>query len=248
NECNDSVETATGSTVPEQCSSNEDSNEEEELDIEERGLEDKLRVWALLTNQTHRALNSLLKILRSELEGIDLPMDARTLLKTPSNIAADDSALKLTNIKGGQLWYHGIYCCLQQHYSEATPNVETLKLDFFVDGIPFHRSGPTQFWPILMKVFGESGENVLVVAVYCGDTKPENVEEYLRPFVTELNYLQENGIILNGCKFEISLRAIIADTPARARVNLNYENLFKDTSVKSFNSSSGWNQQRDSDR
>ncbi|XP_049293378.1 uncharacterized protein LOC125769026 [Anopheles funestus] len=80
-----------------------------------------------------------------------------------------------------------------------------------------------------MKVFGESSEDVLVVAVYCGDTKPQSVEEYLRTFVNELNNLQENGIMVNGRRYEIMLRAIIADTPARVFIK----------GVKSFNSSSG---------
>lgn len=99
--------------------------------------------------------------------------------------------------------------------SKRSPNVETLWLDFFVDGIPLHRSDAIQFWYMLMKVFGLPGEQVLVVAVYFGNSKIQWVEQYLRPKVTELNNLQQNGIEINGRRFQVSLRAIIADTLAR---------------------------------
>ncbi|XP_049283990.1 uncharacterized protein LOC125764134 isoform X1 [Anopheles funestus] len=192
--------------------------------VEGRSFEDKLRIWALLTNQTHRALNMLLTILREDTSFM-IPKDARTLLKTP--VSNENNSI--TTIVGGQLWYQGIASSLQHQFSKTTPNVETLWLDFFVDGIPLHRSGVTEFWPILMKVFGLAIDQVLVVAVYCGDSKPMLVEEYLRPMVTELNHLQQNGILINGSTFQVSLRAIIADTPARCLIK----------GVKSCNSASG---------
>uniref|UniRef100_A0A4Y0BLA6 Uncharacterized protein n=1 Tax=Anopheles funestus TaxID=62324 RepID=A0A4Y0BLA6_ANOFN len=155
----------------------------------------------------------LLTILREDTSFM-IPKDARTLLKTP--VSNENNSI--TTIVGGQLWYQGIASSLQHQFSKTTPNVETLWLDFFVDGIPLHRSGVTEFWPILMKVFGLAIDQVLVVAVYCGDSKPMLVEEYLRPMVTELNHLQQNGIVINGSTFQVSLRAIIADTPARCLI------------------------------
>uniref|UniRef100_A0A182VPU1 Uncharacterized protein n=1 Tax=Anopheles minimus TaxID=112268 RepID=A0A182VPU1_9DIPT len=157
--------------IPESYDSFESSGDTsgyEGIDLRGKSFEDKIRIWALLTNQTHRALNMLLGILREDTSFV-IPKDARTLLNTP----LPNESNAITTIAGGHLWYQGIACSLQHQYSKKTPNVETLWLDFFVDGIPLHRSGTTQFWPILMKVFGLTEEQVLVVAVYCGDTKPK---------------------------------------------------------------------------
>ncbi|XP_061500456.1 uncharacterized protein LOC133391311 [Anopheles gambiae] len=91
-----------------------------------------------------------------------------------------------------------------------------MKLDFSMDGLPLHKSGLTQFWPILMRVHGMPKTPVMVVAIYCGECKPDSVEEYLREFVTEFNELQIKGLFINGKKIKVLPRAIIADSPARA--------------------------------
>ncbi|XP_058128338.1 uncharacterized protein LOC131291482 [Anopheles ziemanni] len=85
-----------------------------------------------------------------------------------------------------------------------------------MDGLPLHRSGSMQFWPILFNIHEMPKVPVMTAAIFCGMTKPTNVEEYLRPMVTEMNNIMENGINFNGKHVSIHLRAIIADTPARA--------------------------------
>lgn len=56
----------------------------------------------------------------------------------------------------------------------------------------------------------------MIVAIWCGDQKPNNLNEYLASFVEELNKLAETGIIVNGHKICISFRCFICDSPARA--------------------------------
>lgn len=56
----------------------------------------------------------------------------------------------------------------------------------------------------------------MIVAVWCGDSKPTDLTAYLDPFVTEMNHLLENGLHLNGKKITVLLRSFICDTPARA--------------------------------
>ncbi|XP_035900408.1 uncharacterized protein LOC118506811 [Anopheles stephensi] len=57
---------------------------------------------------------------------------------------------------------------------------------------------------------------VMTAGIFCGTTKPESAEEYLRPMVVEMNDLMQRDIIVHGCHVAIRLRAIVADTPARA--------------------------------
>uniref|UniRef100_A0A182PX67 Transposase domain-containing protein n=1 Tax=Anopheles epiroticus TaxID=199890 RepID=A0A182PX67_9DIPT len=96
--------------IEEEDSINCDGN----IDFSNMTLEDCLRFYALSTNQTHSAINLLLEILSSNLQR-SLPKSARTLLKTRR------SNNDITNIPGGQLWYHG-------------PLVDELK-DILVNGI-----------------------------------------------------------------------------------------------------------------
>lgn len=56
----------------------------------------------------------------------------------------------------------------------------------------------------------------MTVAIFHGITKPPSIEEFLRPFVTELNELEESGLTINNMQHEIKVRAVIADAPARA--------------------------------
>lgn len=55
----------------------------------------------------------------------------------------------------------------------------------------------------------------IVIAVWCGDSKPTVLNDFLRPFVDELNGLLNNGVIINGHQINIFIRAFICDTPAR---------------------------------
>uniref|UniRef100_A0A182PUL9 Uncharacterized protein n=1 Tax=Anopheles epiroticus TaxID=199890 RepID=A0A182PUL9_9DIPT len=61
---------------------------------------------------------------------------------------------------------------------------------------------------------------VMVAGLFCGLKKPESLEEYLHPMVNELNCLMQRGININGFQVAIKLRAIVADTPARAFIKV----------------------------
>ncbi|XP_049293803.1 uncharacterized protein LOC125769244 [Anopheles funestus] len=57
---------------------------------------------------------------------------------------------------------------------------------------------------------------VMIVAFYCGPTKPASIEHFLRPFVDKMNFLTKNGAVIKNRNVNIKVRAIIADSPARA--------------------------------
>lgn len=59
---------------------------------------------------------------------------------------------------------------------------------------------------------------VLIVGIFCGQTKPSDLKEFLTPFVEEANLILKDGITINGHHITIKIRSIICDSPARAFV------------------------------
>lgn len=57
---------------------------------------------------------------------------------------------------------------------------------------------------------------VFVVAIWSGESKPSNLNEFLQPFVAELIDLLRNPIEINSHQLKISIRCFVCDTPARA--------------------------------
>uniref|UniRef100_A0A182NVM9 Uncharacterized protein n=1 Tax=Anopheles dirus TaxID=7168 RepID=A0A182NVM9_9DIPT len=107
-----------------------------------------------------------------------------------------------------------------QHVAEEVeiinaPAVSHFSLQVFVDGLPLHKSGLTQLWPILVKVQELKRAPVQIIGFF---SKPENVEDYLRPLVDEMNKLQQHGLKFVDNIVSVSINIIIADSPARAFV------------------------------
>lgn len=115
---------------------------------------DDLRMWVLGHNITRRAVNDLLKVLRSF--GLNwLSMDSRTLCKTPrsTNVIA---------LAGGQYWYNGIGTNIKLLFADMNSNL-TLELNINVDGIPLMKSSSAQFWPIMGNFHSEWKINRIVI-------------------------------------------------------------------------------------
>ncbi|XP_035892086.1 uncharacterized protein LOC118503205 [Anopheles stephensi] len=99
--------------------------------------------------------------------------------------------------------------------NEKSPATQ-LCLTISINVLPLHTNSSMQFWPILFSIHELPQAPVMTAGIFCGTTKPESAEEYLRPMVIEINDLMQRGIIVHGCHVAIRLRAIVADTPARA--------------------------------
>lgn len=56
----------------------------------------------------------------------------------------------------------------------------------------------------------------IVFGVWCGFGKPIDVNEYLMPFVQEMNAVAKNGVMINGYRLDVNIRALICDSPARS--------------------------------
>lgn len=191
-------------------------NSKRRLDVKE-----DVKAWALKHNITHAAVGDLLKMLQEHMPYSGFPSDPRTLLKTPRRV-------NIEYIEGGQLYHFGIESqiekylkggiklfCLPNHPNlNVSKNIITLKVG--IDGLPISKSSNLQFWPILASIDQAVSNKVFPISLFYGETKPVNVNEFLRPFVEEMKYLEVEGIMYNQVRYEVRIRCIVADAPARS--------------------------------
>ena len=115
---------------------------------------------------------------------MELPNDARTLLRTPRDIATYQKC-------GGEYCYFRIQkgieqILLQNRYDHSN----ILKLVFNIDLLPLFKSAGIQLWAILGYF---DSFYIFIIAIYGGESKPNSFSEYLVDFVNELNHLIQNG-------------------------------------------------------
>ena len=140
-----------------------------------------------------------------------IPKTYRGLMKTPRSCKVEQVEEKTT------FYYFGIQSTLEK-YCEVIKELAEIKLGVFVDGVDGDKSTGLVHWPILGKIL-EIGENLIFpIAIYTGYSKPTCVEQYLRQFVTEINNLCLNGIVIDGKTRKFKLIRILADAPARVLV------------------------------
>ena len=140
--------------------------------------------------------------------------DPRTLLHTQLTYEVSDLA--------GGLYYHfGILSNLSQ---KAEPHLYLLDDGFYfslqinIDGLPLFKSTSDQFWPILGKIQNLCDKTPFIIGLFSGQSKPSNLNDYLRKFLDEYKELNENGFDINGKHFNVQLDSVICDAPARAFV------------------------------
>ena len=176
-------------------------NDEDEVQVAVN-FEEELRQWAIKNKETHRSLNELLSILRKQ--GHLLPVDARTLLATPTRNTTEDKC-------GGQYKYYGLEKGICRFLSRLESNDVKLKVN--IDGIPLYKSSGVQFWPILAQL---GHFEPFIVAIFSGVSKPSPIEEYLNDFLSEYSHLKANGIVFEGRTYVVNIEALICDAPARS--------------------------------
>jgi len=179
-------------------------------------FQSKLASFIISSRLPRSSATKLLKLLRSvdNLQCLkSLPIDSRTLLSTPRS-----GLVNITNIGGGQYIHFGISHGLSHVLKNVASfqNLYALELWFNIDGLPVDKKGKS-FWPILCSFLLEFKlTNPFIVGAYFGKKKPYSVQEYLQPFVEELNHLLAHGLTINDITLNIKIKGIIADAPARA--------------------------------
>lgn len=191
------------------------SNEEESDEEANFNDEIKLRQWAITSGIQHCHLDSLLRILKRKY--VNLPLSSKTFLKTTSAEYKIDTFKTIDDKIIGEYIYFGIASGLRKCVNKNIHNENVLHLLINCDGLPLYKSSSKQFWPLLVKIyFTPDIYKPFPVAVFSGNQKPNNLQQYLSPFVQEMNLLLREGIEIERRIFEIKIMSFVCDRPARS--------------------------------
>ncbi|XP_077558139.1 uncharacterized protein LOC144173702 [Haemaphysalis longicornis] len=192
----------------------EDSSDEERdsLDYTKTSLSYRLRGWASSHNISHAALNALLRILKEK--DPDLPTDARTLLETPR-------VCPIRQLANGEYVHFGLKPALTKCLSSGllVPDGDVLHLTLNVDGLPLFHDSNQQLWPILAVVSETRDGGPFPIGVFSAKKKPTNITGYLDEFVQEMQETLNEGVEYLVKKWQVVVRAVVCDYPARVFVN-----------------------------
>ncbi|KAK9687290.1 hypothetical protein QE152_g36557 [Popillia japonica] len=168
----------------------------------------KLKHWAISnTSVPHSAITELLHILSPYHP--ELPLDCRTLLKTPTQI----STKQLDN---GSYCHFGLSNYLKCSFLPNSQfESDTIKISFNIDGLPLFRSSNIQFWPIL-GLIKDTVCPPFVLGIFCGNAKPKPLSLFLEDFIDELSNLTQNGFDYKRKQYKVQIHSFVCDAPARA--------------------------------
>lgn len=181
--------------------------------------QNSLGKWFLQNNITRAAGNELLTILSNfdATSLTQLPKDIRTITsKLQYSLSNNENKIKV--LEPGLFLYFGVERVLQ--CPQAIDNLydsgsRSIDLSINIDGIPISKSSKKCFWPILAAC---ENYDVILVALYYGPEKPRDVDAFLSDFVTEINYLNTKGLVLNNQNYTIAVKNIVADLPAKSYI------------------------------
>ena len=182
-------------------------------------LSPQIAEWCVKNNVSQIATSELLKILKPYHN--ELPLDARTLLSTPRNLFTE-------GMDSGEIYYFGVASSLIKLVNcgltsfkfpcdaKYTSSKMLLTITVSTDGLPLSRSSQVSFWPILGILDQAIIRKPFLISIYCGKTKPSNVNQFFEKFVNEMMELSSTGIKINGLDYLVRISCIVADAPARS--------------------------------
>jgi hypothetical protein len=170
----------------------------------------ELSQWCINHNITSMAIDDLLKLFRSNISEVQLPLSSKTLLQTPKT-----DFYTIIKIGGGEYYHFGLEYQLSNLLNFKMSPSSELEVMLSIDGLPLSKSSKKQFWPIL-GICRMLSESPFIIGLFFSCTsKPSSVEEFLLPLVQEFSYLKANGFWQNFCKYTVIIKCLIADAPAR---------------------------------
>lgn len=196
------------SEITESVHEKEASTESDEISDE---LPSKLRHWALNVPQVK--VTELLHILSPYHP--NLPLDCRTLLKTPKTYS-------VKKLDSGEYSHIGLANNLKQCLTSSkhlTLLGNEIFISFNIDGIPLFHSTNLQFWPILGRIVNNNIKlTPFVIGIFCGMSKPVPLKDFLEDFINELTHLLTEGINIENKNYSVICHNFICDAPARAYI------------------------------
>ena len=183
------------------------SYEEEPLNGDELSLSEKLAKIAMKYNVVQMAQREYAQVIK-ETFGVRISIDSRSIMRTTRD--SPDS----------QNFHHfglekGIINKLESGFKQDT---NVIRLQVNVDGVSVYKKSRSklQFWPILGRLVDCRDTMPFEISVYCGNSKPPDLDAYLRPFIDEAKHLEENGLLWRGRHYRFIIWAISCDAPARS--------------------------------
>ena len=124
-------------------------------------------------------------------------------------------------VSGHQYYYYNIAkqlrFCLSRYPEDTVNGIHTLELVWNTDGLPLYNSGRLSSWPVLCYISNLKPRYVFEVVLTAGDGKPTNLD-YLVDFINDLNDLMENGLQFGDKLYNVAVKAVVCDAPARATI------------------------------
>lgn len=106
-------------------------------------------------------------------------------------------------------------------------NPQFIEININIDGLPLYKSATDQFWPILVNVHKMPHIKPMIIGLFYGKKKPAKIEEFLKPFVDDIEPILRDGLTINGHKLSVKIRTFICDSPARAFIKGVYKYVYK---------------------
>ncbi len=180
-------------------------------------LSHDLASWSTSFSVKADCLSALLKLLR-EYDFPDLKCDSRSVMSTPR-----DTAKLIRKVDPGHYIHigvaEGIQYTLRQNGVDIN-KLESIVIDYNVDGVQMTDSTDNVFWPIWCKFrFPRIGKPFLVGNYYSNVGQPSDFNLYTMDFVAELKTLKEQGLKIGYNKVvDIRPGRFLGDAPGRCDV------------------------------
>lgn len=174
-------------------------------------IKKSLAEWAVDCNVPQSTVNRLLSVLKYKAQLTYLPKDCRTLLKSTST-----KVLNIREVKPGIYYHFGIKKGIKRYSSILTTN-EEIKIAIGIDGLPISKSSSGQLWPILGYIIPYR-KYVFPIGMYYGNEKPQDSNDFLSDFITEILDLSIHGIDINNEIKKVKIKLMCCDAPAKSFV------------------------------
>lgn len=88
------------------------------------------------------------------------------------------------------------------------------RLQINVDGVSVYKKNKSklEFRPILGRLIDCRDTVPFEINLYCGKSKQPSLDDYLRPFIVEAKYLEENGLEWKGRHYYVTIRPFYCDS------------------------------------